>query len=254
MKDKGIGFNRTIFLSWLEAAAEARLRSDDIPAMRKMLEIIVSHDLEGIDARRKTIDVLVNIWHKSALIDQALHAQALAFLPEISSSEHIWLHYGLTLLYYSFFRQTTAVIGQFARTGEPVTRQAIKSRLAAEIGHLGSLNRSAERVMASLTDWGLLTHATKGTQYEPKLQSIHSGNLNLQAWLLSCALFAHPAEQLPFPDLIRLPELFPFKFKVTIDALRANNKFDIQKQGMWDMVGTNPQNHNTKSRGARRSA
>jgi hypothetical protein len=59
----------------------------------------------------------------------------------------------------------------------------------------------------------------------------------LQSWLLACALSAHPSEQLPFPDLIRLPELFPFQFTLTLDNLRSNPGFDIQKQGMWDMVG-----------------
>ena len=67
-----------------------------------------------------------------------------------------------------------------------------------------------------------------------------TNNLNMQGWLFACALLVHPSDQLPFPDLIRLPELFPFKFTVTIDALRRNNKFDIQKQGMWDMVDFAP--------------
>lgn len=236
MKDKGIGFLHNLNLTWLDAAAESRLRNDDILSMRSYLDQVISQDVQGAESRRKTIDVLVSIWHKTAWVNEELHNQAIAFLPEILSSERIWLHYGLTLLYYPFFRQTTAVIGQFARTGEPLTRTAVKNRLAAELGHLGSLNRAAERVMASLTDWGLLP-ATKGTLYEPKIQSILSSNLNLEAWLLVCALTAHPADQLPFPDLIRLPELFPFRFTVTIDALRRNNKFDIQKQGMWDMVG-----------------
>jgi len=237
--DKGLGFIHNINLSWLDAAAESCLRNGDMQSIRNDLDQFLKHDLKGDVSRRKTIDVLVGIWYKTASVDQNLHNQALAFYPAIQFKERIWLHYGLALLYYPFFRQATAIVGQFARTGEPVTRQAVKNRLAAELGHLGSLNRAAERVMASLTDWGLLT-ATERTQYEPKLQTTLSSNLDLEAWLLACALIAHHAEQLPFPDLIRLPELFPFKFTVTIDMLRRNKKFDIQKQGMWDMVSFVP--------------
>jgi len=237
--DKGIGFNRTIFLRWLEAAADARLQSDEISIMRERLESIVSLDLQGVDARRKTIDVLVNIWHKSASVDADLHNQALSFFSSIPSSEHIWLHYGLTLLYFPFFRQTTAVVGQFARTDEPITRQAIKGRLAAEIGHLGSLNRSAERIVASLVDWGALVHQKKGNIKLPQLNTFKTNNPDIQTWLLACALFAHHSDQLPFPDLIRLPELFPFRFTITMDTLRKNARFNIQKQGMWDMVSLN---------------
>jgi hypothetical protein len=99
-------------------------------------------------------------------------------------NERIWLHYGLTLLYYTFFRQNAAIVGQFARMGEPVTRQAVKSRLAKEISHLGSLNRAAEQVIASLVDWGALS----------QLKTFNTSNNDLQTWLLLCALSAHPSD------------------------------------------------------------
>jgi len=236
MTDKGLGFIRNIRLNWLNAAAESRLRHDDMKSMRNDLGQFLEHEIEGDGARRKTIDVLVGIWHKSANVDPDLHAQALDFLPRIPIAERIWLHYGLTLLYYPFFRQTAAVIGQFARTGEPVTRAAVKNRLAAEFGHLGSLNRAAERIVASLVDWGILIHQKKGNLYLPQLQAAKSDNLELQCWLLACALSAHPSDQLLFTDLTRLPELFYFRFTVSLDHLRAIPKFNIQRQGMWDMV------------------
>jgi hypothetical protein len=234
--DKGFGFIRNINLAWLDAASDARLRNDDMQVLREELDQYLKHEMEGVESRRKTIDVLIGIWHKTVLVDKSLHAQALDFLLRIPANERIWLHYGLTLLSYPFFRQTAAVIGQFARTGEPVTRLAVKNRLAAEIGHLGSLNRAAERVVASLVNWGILTHQKKGNLYLPQLQATRTGNPELQCWLLVCALTAHPSDQLPFSDLIRLPELFPFKFTVTLDHIRTNTKFNVQRQGMWDMV------------------
>lgn len=237
MTDKGLGFIRNINLSWLDAAADARLHTSDMQALREELDSFLQREMEGVEARRKTIDVLIGAWHKTALIDPTLHTEALDFLPRILVTERIWLHYGLTLLYYPFFRQTAAVIGQFARTGEPVTSAAVKNRLAAEIGHLGSLNRAAERIVASLVDWGNLVHQKKGNLYLPQLQAIKSDNQDLQCWLLACALTAHPSDQLPFSDLMRLPELFPFKFTVGLDHLRPNTRFNIHRQGTWDMVG-----------------
>jgi hypothetical protein len=243
MIGKGLGFIRNVNLAWLDAAAESRLRNDTILSMRSDLDQILSADIQGLGARRKTIDVLISIWHKTALVDQELYNEAIAFLPNIAIDERIWLHYGLTLLYYPFFLQTTAVVGQFARTGEPITRQAVKNRLATEIGHLGSLNRAAERLVASLVDWKILTHQSKGNIYIPQLQSVSTSNSALQCWILACALAAHSADQIPFPDLMRLPELFPFRLTITIDYLRKSSKFDIQKQGMWDMVGLSQQKY-----------
>jgi hypothetical protein len=60
----------------------------------------------------------------------------------------------------------------------------------------------------------------------------------LETWLLACALHAHPAEELPFADLVRLPELSPFHFAVTVEELRSHARFVVQRQGSgWDMVG-----------------
>lgn len=246
MTDKGLGFIHNVTLTWLDAAAESRLRNDNVLAMRRDLERVVSQDVKGDVSRRKTIDVLVSIWQKTALVDQDLHSQALALFPNILSNERIWLHYGLALLYYPFFRQAAAVIGQFARAGEPITRQAIKRRLAAEIGHLGSLNRASERIVASLVDWGALLYQKKGNIYIPQLQSFKVSNQEVQTWLLACALSAHPADQLPFADLLRLPELFPFRLSITLDILRTNHRINIQRQGMWDMVGLVARNSNSR--------
>jgi hypothetical protein len=236
MTDKGLGFIHNVNLAWLDAAAESRLRSSDLLSMREELDQLLKDEVRGVGSRRKTIDVLVSIWQKSEAVDAELFNQALNFLPRILFTEHIWLHYGLTLLYYPFFRQTAAIVGQFARTGEPITRQAVKGRLASELGHLGSLNRASERIVASLVNWGALVYQKKGSTYLPQMQTFKTDSPELQCWLLACALSGHPADQLPFLDLIRLPELFPFFLSVSTDVLRKNSRINIQKQGMWDMV------------------
>src|SRR5687767_6222502 len=141
MTDKGLGFIRNIKASWLDAAAESRLRNTNIQSIREELDVFLKPEIGGLEARRKTIDVLVGIWHKTDSAEPNLFHQALDFFPHVIREDRIWLHYGLTLLSYPFFRQTVAVVGKFARTGEPVTRPAVKNRLAGELGHLGSLNR-----------------------------------------------------------------------------------------------------------------
>jgi hypothetical protein len=234
--NKGIGLNRMILLPWLDATAELRLQSDNLAAMRQGLQVVVGRDLHGVDAIRKTVDVLVNIWQKSVGTDSYFLDEALQFFPRLAAEERIWLHYGLTLISYPFFRQCAALFGQYGRIGESIPGKVIKERLATELGQLGSLNRSAQYVVASLWHWGVLSYSSKGHLYTPKMQSFTSGNSELEIWLLSCALQAHPAEELTVADLLRLPELFPFKFTITIDQLRKNSHLTIQRQGSWDMI------------------
>ena len=233
--DKGIGFNRTITLKWLNAAANLRSQTDDLQSVRQGLEDVLLQDMHGVDARRKTIDVLVNIWLKSAEVSPYLHKKALELLPEVSEPQRIWLHYGLTLIYYPFFRQCTTLIGQISRVQDKVTRQLVKNRLAGDLGHLGSLNRAAERVMASLLDWDILSDLGRN-EYKAEVSRLAIEYKDVEAWLLACALDAHPADELPFSDLLNLPELFPFQFSITLDDLRHRKEFSVQRQGGWEMV------------------
>ena len=99
------------------------------------------------------------------------------------------------------------------------------------------VDRAAERVVASLRNWGTLTETDQRYAYAPQRQVFSASSTALEAWLLACALVAHPAEELPFADLLRLPELFPFHFTLGVDHLRAHARFAVQRQGAgWDMV------------------
>jgi hypothetical protein len=236
--NKGIGFNRNIYLPWLDAAAAFCAETDDPAEIRARLEPVVGQRIASVVNRRKAIDILINIWIKSAEIDSTLRDEAVAYFqttPVIG--DRIWLHYGLALLYYSFFREVTAAIGQLGRYEDQVTPAMVKQRLISGRGQLGSLEKAVERIMFSLRNWGILTESDQRYAYAPQRQVFPASSVDLEAWLLACALRAHPAEELPFADLLRLPELFPFRFTLTVDHLRTHPRFAVQRQGAgWDMV------------------
>jgi hypothetical protein len=236
--DKGIGFNRNIDFSWLDTTAAFCAETSDPAELRARLVPVVAQDRKGVDAVRKTVDILINIWLKSGSVAPELRAVAVTYFQAASSpGDRLWLHYGLTLLYYPFFRECVVAIGQFGRQENAITTAMVKQRLVASMGHLGSLNRSVERVIASLRNWEILTHTDQRNAYAPRRQAFMASNVDLEAWLLACALRAHPAEELIFTDLLHLPELFPFRFMVSVDRLRSHPWFAVQRQGTrWDMV------------------
>lgn len=229
--DKGIGFSRTIMLDWLDATASKCIEGVEIADIRQQLASTISGSVQGVEAQRKTIDVLIAIWIKTEATAPKIRKQALETFPTLTSSEErMWLHYGMTLVCYPFFRKCVAVIGQINRTADSITRKMIKDRIAGDYGHLGALDRSVERIMASILDWGVLANTDQEKKYRVVTPS-YSSTINLQTWLLTCALFSHPSEAIPFDDLIHLPELFPFRFTVNVDNLRRDSRFELQRQG-----------------------
>lgn len=229
--DKGIGFSRTITLDWLDVTASLCIRNIEPLNIRRHLAETISETVHGTDAQRKTIDVLSAIWVKTEKNTPQIRQEALALFPTLSSSEErFWLHYGMTLVCYPFFRKCVAAIGQVSRTEELITRKMIKDRIAGDYGHLGALDRSVERIIASLTNWGALANTDQKQNYRIILRRFSSSN-NLQSWLLTCALYAHPSEGIPFDDLVHLPELYPFKITIGVDNLRRDARFEVQRQG-----------------------
>lgn len=216
----------------MDATAALRVKTDDPLIIRQELEPILDKHLTGTDARRKTIDVLIDIWHKSADVSPTLHAQALELYQNAYiSTDYRWLHYGLSLLYFPLFRQIVLSIGQISRIQETITRNQLKKRMAAEFGHLGALDRSVERISATLTDWDILPATEKRGYYRPILSELETELPEIEIWLLACALFAHPAEALPFSDLLRLPELFPFHLTIDLEELRHHAYFEVHREG-----------------------
>jgi hypothetical protein len=240
--DKGIGFNRNIYLPWLDAAAAFCAETNDPAEIRERLEPVVEQRIKSDVNRRKAIDILINIWVKSAEVAPKLRNEAVKYYRRSTEvGDRIWLHYGLTLLYYGFFREVIAAIGQIGRVEDHVTPAMVKQRLISGRGQLGSLEKAVERVMFSGRDWGILTETDQRYTYAPQRQVFYASSTSLEAWLLACALQAHPAEELPFADLLHLPELFPFRFTLSVDYLREDTRFLVQRQGSgWDMVRTAP--------------
>jgi hypothetical protein len=236
--DKKIRFRRNIYLPWLDAAAALCSETRDHHVIRAELERVVGQQIQSIRARDEAIDMLIGIWLRTGESYPDLHAAALRFFRESEAvPDRLWLHYGLTLLYSDFFRLGVAAIGQISRYADTVTSRIVKTRLAAELGQLGSLDNAADRIMFSLRNWGILAESGQRNVYTPQQHQLVASQPALEEWLLAVALTVHPAQELPFPDLVRLPELFPFRFTVSVDALRSSAWFEVHRQGLgWDMV------------------
>ena len=236
-----IGFRRNIYLDWLDATAAFCAETGDAGELRARLDPIVAEHVIHPENRRMAIDILLNIWLRGGDTYRLLRDEAVRlFAGATAPADRVWLHYGLTLLRYDFFRVTCAIIGQMGRYMDEIAPAEIKRRIFAELGQFGAADKAAERVIFSLRNWGLLADAGRRSVYRP-VQGLGARDQAIEAWLLAAALTAHRAEELPFADLVRLPELFPFRFALSVEDLRRSPRFEVHRQGLgWDMVRPAP--------------
>lgn len=231
--DKGIGFNRNIRLTWLDAVAALCLETEDLREIRSRLQSIIQQEVSSPTNIRKTIDILVNIWLKSAETVPRLHSMGLNHFRETTTpTDRLWLHYGMTLMAYPFFYTVAAIIGQESRYEETITPSFIRQRIYAELGELGSVRDATRRVIYSLNDWSILIDGEKRNTYIPQRRVFNANDKNIETWLLACGLSAAPNEEMPVPDLLNLPSLYPFHFSINTRELRESSLFEISRQGM----------------------
>ncbi len=235
---KSIGLSRTVRLDWLDAAATLCMENRPPAEIRQELDYLVEPAQPGAVERARIVDTLVRIWVKA---DPNLKANALHLFQQLSvRDDRLCLHYGLILAQYPFYRLCSAILGQVSRTQDEVSRKIIREKVIAELGNLGSIERAIERLFKTWIDWGILSTDKKNQLFQVQTRSISPSTIELEKWLISCALIAHPSDSLPFADIMGLPELFPFCFKISISDLQKDEHFSVLRQGGGlEMIGIN---------------
>ena len=237
-QSRGIGFDRNLRLTWLDEAALLSAEGLDPDTFRMRLIETLETEIPSHENRRKTVMLLGRIWSRSAQTFPAHHADALHLLQVIEPADRLWLHFGMTMLAYPFFRSSSASIGQLLRHRETFTRDELRRRLTGEFGELGTLPAAINRIVFSLTDWGVMQKVA-GTRGDmaPLHGTLQTTRTDLQLWLLMCALTSSSKQEMLLPDLVRSPELFPFHFTVNQRDIRTAPQFEVHRQGNgWEMV------------------
>ena len=93
------------------------------------------------------------------------------------------------------------------------------------------MERVPRYIITTLRDWDLLIDSDQSYAYRARNREMETNSLELETWLLHCAFIGKNVEQIPFEDLIRLPELFPFKIKVGLYDLRKHPPFSTYRAG-----------------------
>jgi hypothetical protein len=232
-----IGFDRKICLTWLDLAAEAVSDTKDVTAVNSVLDRALATEVRGSEARRKTVNVLTRIWLRVPEVCQSLRDEALDLWADVTEPERMWLHWGLALLAYPFFRDVVATVGRLTRLQEELTPAQVHRSIVSRWGERATLKYAVPRVLYSLSDWQVLVYLDQQEGRYTMARKCESANPEVALWLLEAALRAYPADALPLYDLQRLPELFPFVLDVGSGEIHSSTRFLIvQEAGNTELV------------------
>ena len=225
-----IGFDREIRLDWLDATAGIFKETEDIEKVREYLHNYLAEYFPHYEARRKTITVLTRVWCRIPESDRSFRDEALVLLPALNQTDRIWLHWGLCLLAYPFFRDVVRTADRSLRYYGSFSKREIVQQMSVTWGERATLPRAVERVLSSLYDWGFIVRGTEKDKYE-YATPVSTGNREVEMWLLKAVVCAHPKGSLPADKIHAIPEVFPFSFSVSVPDVLTSGDFEVSQLG-----------------------
>jgi hypothetical protein len=231
-----VGFDRRLQLDWLDVTVSLCQESLDPGVVADQLRRKLEHEIKGVEARRKTVTVLLRVWVNVPAGDTDLRDEALRLATQINAEERTWLHWGVSLLAYRFFRDAASTVGQLSRLQGTFSQSQVQRRMVERWGQRTTLRRAVQRVLRTFVDWDVMRDTDVRGSYDigsPR----RTENRALALWFLDCALRANEAEQIPLWELGQLSYTFPFDLLPFMAEIHRSGRFEVTRQGLdLDMV------------------
>jgi hypothetical protein len=232
-----VGFSQRIQLPWLEYAAQlavaGRGREEVTAALQDYLgdKLSVGNQPERGN-RDKAITILIKIWVDPSPRITSLRDQGLDLLKRLPASQHVALHWGMSMAAYPFFAEVGSVLGKLLRLQDIIGTAQIQRRIREQLGERDTVARAARRIYRSYIDWGVIQETETRGVYR-KGASIRLPDAALSAWLLRCVMMSSSAEWFPLTNISNQASLFPFELTPSsLDALRTCEGIEVMRHGL----------------------
>ena len=226
-----VGFDRKLRLDWLDSTIGLCLDGLGPSTLVERLDSRLAGEVSGNAARCKTITVLLRIWANVPEQRRNLRDEALNLASRVDPGERLWLHWGMSLLAYPFFRDVASVVGQLGNLQGTLRQAQVQRRMIEGWGQRTTVERAVQRLLRTFVEWQVLTETALRGQYAVT-PSRRTENPDLVFWLFDCALRVHDAEQVQLHELARLPYVFPFDLTASVNELRLSSRFEVTRQGL----------------------
>jgi hypothetical protein len=225
-----VGFDRKIRIEWLDAVA-GKMQNANEEELRNYLHDLLQNEHSALEARRKTVTVLMRIWFFIPEEYLNMREKALQAINKVSPQERLLIHWGMILLAYPFFRSIVSIIGKLCSLqGEFSFSQVLKD-IEKSWGQRTTVERAVRRVIRSLYEWGVIDEAGERGVYVPS-DKIGILTTDMELWLIEAVLKSGSSDFITFDQLHDIPCAFPFSFSVSLSDFFQSDTFEISQQGL----------------------
>jgi len=236
-----IGFSQRVRLEWFEHASRL-VASGNAPAeIEVALKDILSDKLSvGGTAERgnreKAVTILLKVWVRTPQDIVPLRDDGLKLLQDIPQSQHLAVHWGLSMAVYPFWAAVAETTGRLLRLQGTAAASQVQRRVKESYGERETVARAARRVLRSFHDWGVLDETGRKGVYEAAAP-IPIFEPSKIAWMMEAFLRSKPDGRAPPKAIVDSPALFPFRFELNARAAAPHNeRLDVAQHGLDEEI------------------
>jgi len=225
-----VGLDRPIKLEWMDVLANKLRTERDWKVLRQYMHDFLAPERPNYESRRKNLTVLFRIWISLPEEQLEMRERAIELLSKEEMTDHLYIHWGMTLMTYPFFKDIACIVGKLLSLQGDVSLPQIQRRIAELWGQRSTASIAARKIVRMMANWGALAESTIQNNYVSTnpLSVSNEGAL----WLMEALLQAEQSKSMLLNTLQSAPTAFPFKIDIAHSQLIQSNKLEIVRQGL----------------------
>ncbi len=209
-----IGFNRRVDLEWLGYTVRLFTGGHDESKIHEELSEYLSSKLSISSSakrgsREKTITLLLKTWVRVRPEIEPLRDDGLELLEFLPKTQHLAVHWGMTMAAYPFWGEVAAVTGRLLRLQGTAAAIQIQRRVREIYGEKETAYRSARYVVSAFHQWGALKEEARNGVYVARAQ-MHLTDSRLIGWLVEAYLLSRREDRATPKSILDSPAFSPF--------------------------------------------
>lgn len=237
---KRIGFDRIVKLGWLNKTAMICANKENPYGLNsKEVKIILDEyltDYVSGENKRKTINILIRTWVNVNSEHIHIRDSALELIKTADENEKLAIHWCMLMLAYPIFLDIASTIGKLLDLQDGFSLSMVRRRIYEIWGERSTLKYAIDKIVRSITEWGVIEDGSKSGDYKRKEQ-FTINNPEVRLLLIEVYLKASKRAYLQFIEVNKLYELFPFKLDLGLEDFHDSERFNLNKIGMDIVIG-----------------
>lgn len=224
---KMVGLSRSIKLEWLNKTADLVVEGKSELEIKDELNEYLSFEINSPTVLRKSREILLSVWVKSASEFPELRDNAIEAYKNDKCNK-LAIHWCLMIAVYPVFADVCALLGKLTNIQDTFTTSWLKEKLFEVWGERATLLHSSDKILQTLKYIGAIENIKVGTYKTKKYLINDNETITL---LIMTILRTNEKAYFEVAEIANTPQMFPFEFSVSHEWIHNTNQFTLNNFG-----------------------